>query len=670
MTREPTPCREGDHGKFEITERDGWARLGKLHTSTHVLKTPCLLPVINPNIRTVEPREMWEQYGFEALITNSYVIWKHEKLKEQAVEDGVHKLLDYPGVIMTDSGTFQNYVYGDVEVGVEEIVTFQRDIGVDIATMLDVFGTPDMTKEEVEKAVQETISRSAVSLEAAGETMLNGPIQGGVHSDLRKQSAIGMGRHGFAIHPIGGIVPLMERQRYRELVEIILASREHIPWDRPIHMFGCGHPHLFPICVALGADLFDSAAYALFARDDRMLMPWGTVKLGDLEEFPISTAALSGQTPAGVRSLPDDARCKLLARHNLEVTASELSRCRQAVRDGTIWKLVEERSHTNAALREATEYLYENMPETLIAATNPLRNGGVPMSQDLPTSPPAIAALGRLLSSFETDSGRAILISGASGPWRNRISGLVHSIAHRWPDAAVFIETPLGLLPYTMEDVNPWAHLMGPSSIWDGMPPDDRDFDLQALMGDIEQVVEISFENNKESNLSLIESAFGEGLGEEINRAELDREMIEDKVCYFLDINRDLAEQLLAGSSFVYSKTKRVKNVHASDGQHIISPRLRDGGISLTLEGARRLHGSEMPTVVVNEDSIPFTRKGRNVMHGFISDVKGELNPGLPCLLESEDGTFLGHGVAMCTASEARCFTKGIAVKVRDGVGE
>ena len=104
---------------------------------------------------------MWEKYGFEALITNSYVIWKHEPLKEQALADGVHELLDYPGLIMTDSGTFQNYIYGDVEVGVEEIVNFQREIGVDIATMLDVFGTPDMTKEEVEDAVKETISRSA-----------------------------------------------------------------------------------------------------------------------------------------------------------------------------------------------------------------------------------------------------------------------------------------------------------------------------------------------------------------------------------------------------------------------------------------------------------------------------------------------------------------------------
>ena len=670
MTHGPTPCREGDHGKFEITERDGWARLGKLHSSTHILNTPCLLPVINPNIRTVEPREMWEKYGFEALITNSYVIWKHDPLKEQALADGVHKLLDYPGLIMTDSGTFQNYIYGDVEVGVEEIVNFQREIGVDIATMLDVFGTPDMTKEEVEDAVKETISRSTASLDAAGDTMLNGPIQGGIFADLRKESAVGMGGHEFSVHPIGGIVPLMERQRYRELVEIILACREHIPWNRPIHMFGCGHPHLFPICVALGADLFDSAAYALFARDDRMLMPWGTVKLGDLKEFPISTSALSGHTPASVMSMADDARCELLARHNLEITASELARCRQAIRDGTIWKLVEERSHTNASLREATEYLYANMPESLVAATNPLRDGGVRMSQDLPTSPPSIAALGRLLNSYQTDSGRAILISGTSGPWRERISGLVHSVANRWPDATVLVETPLGLLPYTMEDVSPWAHLMGPTSIWDGMAPDDRDFDLAALMGDVTDVVEISFANNKETNLEIIEAAFGDGSGEEVSKTDLDRKMIEDKVCYFLDVERDISKKLLDGSSFVYSKTKRVRNVHASDGEHILSPRMRDGGLSLTLEGARRLHGSGISTVVVNDDSVPFTRKGRNVMHGFITDVKGELNPGLPCLLESEDGTFLGHGVALCTASEARCFTKGIAIKVRDGIGE
>ena len=206
----PKPCRDQDQGKFEIVNRDGQARLGKLHTSHGILETPCLLPVINPNIRTIEPSEMWNKYGIQALITNSYVIWKHEKLKEKALSEGIHSLLEYPGVVMTDSGTFQSYVYGDVEVDVKEIAEFQHDIGVDIATMLDVFSRPDMNYEEVEYAVNETLKRAPDSIEAANGTMLNGPIQGGLFPDLRVKSATKMSEHDFAIHPIGGIVPIME----------------------------------------------------------------------------------------------------------------------------------------------------------------------------------------------------------------------------------------------------------------------------------------------------------------------------------------------------------------------------------------------------------------------------------------------------------------------------
>ena len=98
----PKPCRENDLGKFELVARDGCARVGKLHTSHGILETPALLPVINPNIRTIEPREMWDRYGIQGLITNSYIIWKHDDLKNHAVNKGVHDLLDFPGVIITD----------------------------------------------------------------------------------------------------------------------------------------------------------------------------------------------------------------------------------------------------------------------------------------------------------------------------------------------------------------------------------------------------------------------------------------------------------------------------------------------------------------------------------------------------------------------------------------
>ncbi len=51
------------------------------------------------------------------------------------------------------------------------------------------------------------------------------------------------------------------------------------------------------MAIALGVDLFDSAAYAIFARDDRLLTPEGTVKLGDIQEWPFSSHSLFGTTP-------------------------------------------------------------------------------------------------------------------------------------------------------------------------------------------------------------------------------------------------------------------------------------------------------------------------------------------------------------------------------------
>ncbi len=389
----PEPCRPQDLGKFEILQRDGAARIGRLHTNHGLLNTPMLLPVVNPNIRTIEPREMWEKYRVEGLITNSYVIWKHEELNQSALEKGVHELIDFPGVIVTDSGTFQSYVYGDVEVGVEEIINFQREIGVDVGTMLDVFGRPEMSREEIESAVEITAERAPISLQLAGDDLLlNGPIQGGLHDDLRALAGELMGNiddssRGFTIHPIGGIVPLMENQRYTDLFRILLSAKSTLPPNRPIHLFGCGHPLLFPLSIALGVDIFDSAAYALFARGNRLLTPTGTIRLEDINEWPCTSSELFNWTPDEVRSLGNKEREKVIARHNLEITQSELARCREAIRNGKIWQLAEERSHSSAQLREAFLWVLDQLENPdegpvgvsslrIISSTNPVRKGG------------------------------------------------------------------------------------------------------------------------------------------------------------------------------------------------------------------------------------------------------------------------------------------------------
>ena len=712
---DPKPCREQDHGRFEIHTRDGQARLGRLHTQHGIVETPCLLPVINPNIRTIEPREMYDKYGIQALITNSYVIWKHEHLKEKALADGVHSLIDFPGMIMTDSGTFQSYVYGDVEVGVEEIVEFQKNIGVDIATMLDVFSRPDMTYSQVENAVTETIARSAPSLEIAGQTMLNGPIQGGIFPELRAMSAKGMSELPFSVHPIGGIVPVMEQQRYRDLAKIMLACKSNLSPNRPVHMFGCGHPMLFPMLIAMGADLFDSAAYVLFARDGRLLTPWGTEKIEEMTEWPIITPAVSEFTPAEVRAMSKEDRTILLSKFNLEVTLQELSRCRQAVRDGYIWRLAERRSHEHPALREAWLWLVTNPAmsdmeplilddvsaskeigdqrgrweenwEWIVKAQQTPRNGSESWGgTDTHHRPHIEMARRRLFERWVSrKSGDVLVLHGASAPWRDKVGELANRLANS--DVELFVQTPLGLVPYGLEDLNPWAHVEGPDWLWKRRP--DLAWirrELSRLGIENRRVLTLDISDTEELHKRAFETL-------EIEPMDADRDMknsaqIIDKLCVLLNVEISDAEQICQGSSFVMSRTGRIRNMLNSEETHLFSPRLAEGGISLTVDGAKLLFGlrkSAMPEgfeknscfghagkgpafVVVNDDAEPFVKQGRNVMHGFILAADPWVRPSESVLVVNSKGELLAFGRSQSTVEEMSSMQKGIAVKVREG---
>ncbi|RJU92364.1 MAG: tRNA guanosine(15) transglycosylase TgtA [Candidatus Poseidoniales archaeon] len=729
---DPAPCREQDQGRFEITQRDGRARLGRLHTQHGVLETPALLPVVNPNIRTIEPRVMWDKYGIQALITNSYIMWKHDDLRKVAQSDGVHKLLDFPGVIMTDSGTFQSYVYGDVEVGVDEIVAFQRSIGVDIATMLDVFSRPDMTVTEVEHAVRETEARAAQSLKAAENTMLNGPVQGGVFRELRHISAQLMGQHPFSVHPIGGIVPVMEQQRYKEYAKIMMATLPLLPPNRPVHMFGCGHPMLFPMSIALGADLFDSAAYALFARDGRLLTPWGTERIDELVHWPLLMPCVAHITPEEVRRMRPKQREELLAHFNLEVTLAELARCKQAVRDGKIWQLAEQRSHQHPALREA--FLWLTTPPTMERNVRPERfytdrdaagdrdrdqgmwedawdwvvwsqltprTGGVLWGGDDTFGRPHIAKARRTLQlrwQPRQEIEHVVVFHGIRGPFRERINDVLEWLKTHHDGVQPMILTPLGLVPVSLEDLNPFAHLDAPTWVLRHQPEHDwirRELTRLGLHSQPFATVDVNGDGMKQRLASALETL---GMSHEVHqpisanqreqaRASLRHEQGVDKQCVMLNLDRTSAEQVMKGATFVVNREGRMKNINDADGAHLFSPRLRDGGFSLATAGAHALlevrteplptslprtewwgHGSKGPAlVVVNEDAEPFVRKGRNVFHGFVKACDPWLAPGEACIITNEEGSLLGHGVSQCTSTEMSTFTKGIAVKTRGG---
>ncbi|HLN89566.1 MAG TPA: tRNA-guanine transglycosylase, partial [Candidatus Binatia bacterium] len=121
---------------FEIKEKDLLGRIGKLKTKSGTIETPLLFPVINPSIQPISPQKLKDNFGFQAVITNSYIIKK--RYGDKPIELGLHKFLDFNGAIMTDSGAYQILVYGDIDVSQKEIVAYQEGIGSDIATILDI----------------------------------------------------------------------------------------------------------------------------------------------------------------------------------------------------------------------------------------------------------------------------------------------------------------------------------------------------------------------------------------------------------------------------------------------------------------------------------------------------------------------------------------------------
>lgn len=346
--------------KFEIIDKDAMGRIGKLKTPHGKIETPALMPVINPNVELIPAKEM-SRFGADVMITNAYIIYRTPELKDEALRRGVHGLLDVDIPVMTDSGSYQLMVYGDVEISNEEILRFQIDIDSDIIVPLDIPTPPDADYNTALSDLEVTLERE---MEAAnldrGDRLLALPIQGSIHMDLRRRFAEKAVRLNGDIYAIGGIVPLMDTYRFYDLVRIVLEVKSVLPSYAPVHLFGAGHPMIFALAVALGCDLFDSAAYALYAKDDRYLTPYGTKRLEELKYFPCSCPICLEYTPEELRRMDKDERARLLAEHNLWVSFEEIRRIKQAIKENDLFELVEcrIRSHPNLlfAWRQIKEY--------------------------------------------------------------------------------------------------------------------------------------------------------------------------------------------------------------------------------------------------------------------------------------------------------------------------
>jgi len=597
---------------MELKHRDGLARICKFRG----VETPALMPVINPNKIVISPREMMEKYGVEAIITNSYIIWKTPKLRERALKDGLHKMLDFSGLIMTDSGTFQQHVYGDVEVENRQIVEFQRDIGSDIGTMLDVFTEPHFSEEEVKRAIDETARRGKEAKNYKGNMLLAGPVQGSIYPHLRKYAAKIMNRIDFDYYPIGGVVPLMEEYRYGEVAESIIMAKMYLNPSKPVHLFGAGHPMFFPLAVLLGVDFFDSAAYIKYARDDRLLFPHGTLHLKEIKYPPYYSPILEKYDVEDIRKMPKEDRIKILAEHNLYMSVEEIRRIKQAIHEERIWEYAESRAKGHPRLLEAyikilkyRRFLEKFEPKSRKSAFFYL--GKESMRR------PFVLGVKRRLKVFEKGN----IIMELPRPWSANVEKIPRD---------AMVRTPFGLVPIELEDTYPFAQSEFPWEERINLPENyeqisQEDFDLRKIM-------------------AIADFQFGKGAGEAMFQGEV--KIIKSK------------------------NTGKIRNVIV-DGEHVASLRAEDGLFTLKIDGARRLHNFfpfPILRVVVNDDSAEFNREGRNVFAKFVINCDKGIRPGDEVLIVDAKDDLLAVGKSIMNCWEMLHFSKGMCVKVREGI--
>ena len=352
---------------FQIIARDACGRVGKFKARSGEIITPTLMPVYNPNIPLVST-DFFKKIGVNMLITNAYIIRNSENLRDQA-EKGVHKLINFDGVIMTDSGAYQAWMYKkDLDITNEEIIRFEEILRPDIATILDVF-TDSEDKDVVKQGVDKTLERAKECLQIIDESkdiIWAAPIQGGKFMDLVKYSAVELAKLDFKYHPIGTLAPALMSYDYKRVAEQILTSRIYSNQSRPLHAFSIGHPMFFALAVAMGADLFDSSAYALFAKDDRYMTISGTTRLEKLVELPCTCPTCLNTTVNELRKLEGEDRAREIAKHNLYVTFQELKRIRQAIYQGNLWELVQERVASHPSLQGAVTYILKTYTSEIL----------------------------------------------------------------------------------------------------------------------------------------------------------------------------------------------------------------------------------------------------------------------------------------------------------------
>ena len=282
---------------FELFASDGAARRGRLSFPRGIVETPAFMPVgTYGSVKGVLPEQV-RALGAEIILGNTFHLYLRPGLEVIEAHGGLHGFMGWDGPILTDSGgfqvfslahrrkiteqgvTFQAPIDGStVFLGPEESMRIQKVLGADIVMIFDEC-TPYPATEEVARKSMELSLRWAERSKRAHEgndAALFGIVQGGVHRDLRTQSAEGLQAIGFDGFAIGGLaVGEPETERNAMLEHTV----PQLPTDRPRYLMGVGRPEDLVESVARGMDMFDCVMPTRNARNGHFFTSTGTVRI-------------------------------------------------------------------------------------------------------------------------------------------------------------------------------------------------------------------------------------------------------------------------------------------------------------------------------------------------------------------------------------------------------
>ena len=394
--------------------------------------------------------------GFKGLMTNSLILYTRRR--EEALESKIHRLLGFDGIMMTDSGGYQVLEYGDVDVSYGQIATFQSEIGSNLAVTLDRPTGYSLSRSYATETMEYSLKNAVATIREFGnsETVWVGPVQGGLFADLLRKSATELTEAGFKFLALGSPTEVMESYRFTELLRMITASRKAIPYSMPLHLFGAGHPLTMAMSVALGCDTFDSASYILFARQGRYMTERGILRLEQMSYLPCSCPTCEKTSVRDLLDMGGPERSRLLGLHNLRVLKAEIDSCKQAIAEGRLWDLVEEKAAAHPRLYEAFR-AFTAETDILRQGTPALKERGLFVRGELDLMRPELStASGMLSGALKRKNSTALLVvSGESLP-AARLSFRVRE--PQLKDCDVYLVHPiLGAYPVELDFVYPFT---------------------------------------------------------------------------------------------------------------------------------------------------------------------------------------------------------------------